>query len=287
MNVEPGSPEWFQQAKVNAQTLESEIESLCGHISQNTYTEFWALTRVISGMFKTLKPLLGEDRERLCSTFTTACEEVKAKQKEGRSRSRRLGNWLWEAACVIQGPLDAPKFQDYILPLLLLKRLSDVFDDEIRHLAQECGDEATAAERVEKDHKLVRVFIPQEARWANVAKQTEGIGQFLTDAVRAVSRENSRLTGVFDVIDFNATMAGQRIVDDGRLASLVQILSNPHYRLGLKDVEPDILVQAHLCLLRKCAEVRGITKVMEEGSEAFQYRQRIYQEHLAGGAETQ
>jgi len=57
----------------------------------------------------------------------------------------RLENWLWEAACVIRGPVDAPKFKDYILPLVFLKRLSDVFEDEVRHLAAEFGSEATAA----------------------------------------------------------------------------------------------------------------------------------------------
>jgi len=29
-----------------------------------------------------------------------------------------LENWLWDAACSIRGPLDAPKYKDYILPLL-------------------------------------------------------------------------------------------------------------------------------------------------------------------------
>lgn len=42
-----------------------------------------------------------------------------------------LESWLWDAACVIRGPVDAPKFKDYILPLIFLKRLSDVFEDEI------------------------------------------------------------------------------------------------------------------------------------------------------------
>lgn len=28
-----------------------------------------------------------------------------------------LENWLWDAACAIRGPADAPKFKDYILPL--------------------------------------------------------------------------------------------------------------------------------------------------------------------------
>ena len=38
-----------------------------------------------------------------------------------------LENWLWEAACSIRGPLDAPRYKDYILPLLFYKRLSDVY----------------------------------------------------------------------------------------------------------------------------------------------------------------
>jgi hypothetical protein len=42
-----------------------------------------------------------------------------------------LKSWLWDAACQVRGPLDTPKFKDYILPLIFLKRLSDVFEDEM------------------------------------------------------------------------------------------------------------------------------------------------------------
>ncbi len=44
-------------------------------------------------------------------------------------------------------------------------------------------------------------------------------------------------------------------MDEARLAALVQILSR--YRLGLKDVEPDILGRAYEYLLRKFAEGQG------------------------------
>ena len=168
-----------------------------------------------------------------------------------------LENWLWEAACQIRGPLDAPKFKDYILPLIFLKRLSDVFDDEVAHLAREFGNEKTAAKLVEQDHKLVRFYVPLKARWTTVAQKTTGLGEHLTDAVRAVARENPRLSGVIDVTDFNATAAGQRIVDDGCLSALVQVLNNPDYRLGMDDVEPDILGRAYEYLLRKFAEGQG------------------------------
>ncbi len=176
-----------------------------------------------------------------------------------------LESWLWEAACVIRGPVDAPKFKDYILPLIFLKRLSDVFEDELQRLAQEYGSRQEA-ERIVEDERacgiiargggLVRFYIPENARWEKIRTHGQaGLGQFLTDAVRAVARENPRLQGVIDVVDFNATTAGQRIIPDEYLARLVDVLSR--HRLGLDDVEPDILGRAYEYLLRKFAEGQG------------------------------
>jgi type I restriction enzyme M protein len=33
-----------------------------------------------------------------------------------------LETWLWDAACAIRGAADAPKFKDFILPLVFFKR---------------------------------------------------------------------------------------------------------------------------------------------------------------------
>lgn len=166
-----------------------------------------------------------------------------------------LESWLWDAACQIRGPVDAPKYKDYILPLIFLKRLSDVFDDEIAVLQEEYGSLDLAKQFVEEDHDLVRFYVPQQSRWSYLNKITTGLGEKLTDAVRAISRENPRLRGVIDVVDFNATTAGQRIIADEPLQKLVQVLNK--YRLGLEDVEPDILGRAYEYLLRKFAEGQG------------------------------
>lgn len=86
-----------------------------------------------------------------------------------------LEGWLWDAACVIRGPIDAPKFKDYILPLVFLKRLSDVFDDECKRIAEELGD----AKLVEDDHKLVRFYIPEKARWKKSSFRLPAWGSIL------------------------------------------------------------------------------------------------------------
>lgn len=63
-----------------------------------------------------------------------------------------LESRLWEKACKIRGPVDAPK--DYVLPLIFLKRLSDVFEDEVESLGQTHGSAEMAASLVEEDHVL-------------------------------------------------------------------------------------------------------------------------------------
>ena len=52
---------------------------------------------------------------------------------------KSLEAWIWDAACSIRGAKDAPKFKDYILPLIFTKRLCDVFDDELNRIAKEVG----------------------------------------------------------------------------------------------------------------------------------------------------
>ena len=199
-----------------------------------------------------------------------------------RRRSRRqaapapstkpMEQMLWDAACSIRGARDAAKFKDYLLPLLFLKRLSDVFDDEIGRLAEEFGDREVAREIAEADHNLLRFYLPPEARWGIVngretydwpvdpqgrSTRPRDMGEHLTRAVRAVVRYNPTLSGVIDLVDFAGERNGERDINPARLAAVVETFSDPRYRLGLADVQPDFLGRAYEYLLRKFAEGSG------------------------------
>jgi type I restriction enzyme M protein len=163
-----------------------------------------------------------------------------------------LENWLWEAACSIRGEIDAPKYKDFILPLIFLKRLSDVFEDELNNLDK---DKKTAKKLVGSDHSLVRFFVPEKSLWENLVKQTTSLGEYITDAMRSLARENPKLEGVIDAIDFNHSDSGQRTISDASLRKLIEILNRK--RLGLKDVDTDLLGRAYEYLLRKFVEGSG------------------------------
>ncbi len=175
--------------------------------------------------------------------------------------NKSLESWIWNAACSIRGAQEAPKFKDFILPLIFTKRLCDVFDDELNRIAQEVGSRAKAFKLVERDHKLVRFYLPlkpqdpDEPVWSVIRKLTGKIGESLTTHLHSIAKANPGLEGIIDRMDFNATTHGQRDIDDDRLSNLIERTSEKS--LGLKDVEPDIIGRSYEYLIRKFAEGSG------------------------------
>ena len=181
-----------------------------------------------------------------------------------------LEKWLSEAANTIRGAEDAPRFKDFILPLIFYKRLSDVFDDEFANQVEEIGSEDIAREIIELDHQdavksgrnpFVRFYMPQRYSWKTLRNHpADGrLGEVVTEAMREVARLNPPLQGVLDVKDFNEQQSGQRTLDDDRLEALIEVMSR--HRLGLQNTEPDILGRAYEYLLRKLRRDRDRAQV--------------------------
>ena len=194
------------------------------------------------------------------------------KSRNGSPRVNVLDNssmeqMLWQAACKIRGEKDAPKFKDYILPLLFIKRLSDVFDDEVKRLVQTFGNEQQALKMLKMDHSLVRFYLPPSARWSVVSgresfkwskgEQPRSLGEQLTLTMRSIvkANPNKNLRGVIDSVDYNESRGGEREISERALRGIIDTFSK--YRLGLNDVEPDFLGRSYEYLLRKFAEGQG------------------------------
>ncbi|HBO13819.1 MAG TPA: DNA methyltransferase [Halieaceae bacterium] len=182
-------------------------------------------------------------------------------KKKTETDNKSLESWIWDAACSIRGAKDAPKYKDFILPLIFTKRLCDVFDDEINRIAAEVGSRQKAFKLVKADRKLVRFYLPlvpddpEQPVWSVIRKLADRIGEGVTSHMRAIAKENPLLQGIIDRVDFNATTHGQRDIDDDRLSNLIEAISTK--RLGLEDVEADIIGKSYEYLIRKFAEGGG------------------------------
>jgi type I restriction enzyme M protein len=177
------------------------------------------------------------------------------------NNNKSLESWIWDAACSIRGAKDAPKYKEFILPLIFAKRLCDVFDDEVDRIAKEVGSRAKAFKLVKHDKKLVRFFLPLEPKnpddpvWSVIRTLSDKIGEQLTTHLQDIAKANPLLNGIINRVDFNATTHGQRDLDDDRLSNLIEAISAKP--LGLADVEPDIIGRSYEYLIRKFAEGSG------------------------------
>lgn len=84
-----------------------------------------------------------------------------AKRENG---ARTLESLLWDAANILRGPVDASDFKAYVFPLLFLKRISDVFDEERAAALEESGGDQEYANLPEQH----RFQIPDGCHWADL-----------------------------------------------------------------------------------------------------------------------
>src|ERR1041385_8816363 len=117
-------------------------------------------------------------------------------------KDKSLESCIWDAACSIRGAQEAPRFKDFILPLIFTKRLCDVFDDELDRIAKEIGSREKAFTLVEKDHRLLRFYLPlkpanaNDAVWSVIRKLTGKIGESVTTYLHGIAKANPTLEGI-------------------------------------------------------------------------------------------
>src|SRR5579859_2136868 len=87
-------------------------------------------------------------------TMTTTPPSTHITQQE-------LESYLWGAATLLRGTIDAGDYKQFIFPLLFYKRICDVFDEETATALKESGGDRTFA-AYRENH---RFQVPLEAHW--------------------------------------------------------------------------------------------------------------------------
>jgi len=106
----------------------------------------------------------------------------------------QLESYLWGAATILRGLVDAGDYKQFIFPLVFYKRLSDVWDEDYAKALTSYADDAQLA-RAEADE---RFRVPAGAHWNPVRTIAKDIGKALHDAMRAIEAANpGRFDGIF------------------------------------------------------------------------------------------
>jgi type I restriction enzyme M protein len=159
---------------------------------------------------------------------------------------RSLESLLWDAANILRGPVDASDFKAYVFPLLFLKRISDVYDEERHEALEESGGDKEYAELPEQH----RFQIPPDCHWAELRARNTNVGQAIQRAMREIEKANpSTLYGIFGDVQWT----NKARLSDELLVNLVDHFS----QLDLRNttVPNDVLGDAYEYLIKKFADL--------------------------------
>ncbi|MXP15690.1 N-6 DNA methylase [Altererythrobacter confluentis] len=166
-----------------------------------------------------------------------------------RLTQRELESYLWGAATLLRGLIDASDYKQYIFPLMFFKRLSDVWDEDYREAFEETGDEGYATSTAND-----RFIVPAGSHWEDVRATSTDVGRAILSAFQEIEKSNpERLQGVFG----NAQWTDKGQMPDATLKNLIEHFSK--HDLSLGAVPEDELGNAYEYLIKKFADDSGHT----------------------------
>ncbi len=167
-----------------------------------------------------------------------------------RISQQQLESYLWGAATLLRGTIDAGDYKQFIFPLLFYKRLCDVFDEETQVALKESGgDEKFAA--YPENH---RFQIPEKAHWRELRRTAKNVGQALQSAMRAIETANpDKLYGIFG----DAQWTNKDRLSDAMLRDLIEHFSS--LELTVANLPEDELGNGYEYLIKKFADDSGHT----------------------------
>lgn len=167
-----------------------------------------------------------------------------------RISQSQLESYLWGAAILLRGHIDAGDYKQFIFPLLFFKRLCDVYDEELAEALDESGGDADYASLPEQH----RFQIPKEAHWTEVRNQVTNVGKAIQDALRLIESANpDTLFGVFG----DAQWTNKDRLPDRMLRELLEHFSSQ--TLSLANCPEDELGVGYEFLIKKFADDSGHT----------------------------
>lgn len=167
-----------------------------------------------------------------------------------RISQQQLEFYLWGAATLLRGTIDAGDYKQFIFPLLFYKRLCDVYDEETKTaLVESEGDKDFAA--YPENH---RFQIPTDAHWNEIRAVSKNVGAALQSALRTIETANpDKLYGIFG----DAQWTNKERLPDSLLRDLIEHFSS--LELTIANLPEDELGNGYEYLIKKFADDAGHT----------------------------
>lgn len=170
----------------------------------------------------------------------------------------KINQSVWEACDTFRGVVDPSIYKDYVLTMLFLKYISDVWQDHYEEYKKKFGDKPELITEMMKNERFV---LPKDASfYALYEKRFEaGNGERIDKALHAIEEANiHKLQDVFQDISFNSTRLGDEAQKNDILRHILEDFAKPALDLRPSRVgKLDIIGNAYEFLIKNFAATGG------------------------------
>jgi len=184
-----------------------------------------------------------------------------------------INNAAWTACDTFRGVVDPAQYKDYILVMLFVKYISDVWKDHYEAYRQQYGDDdARIRRKLErerfvlpmaelKDHETGEVTDRFLADFYSLYERrgAANIGELINIVLDAIEEANKvKLEGVFRNIDFNSEgNLGKTKDRNRRLKMLLEDFHKPQLDMSPSRVSEDVIGNTYIYLIERFATDAG------------------------------
>lgn len=125
-------------------------------------------------------------------------------KKQNNVTQKEVNDVLWNACDTFRGTLDATEYKDYLLVMLFVKYISDLWQDHYDAYQKQYGDDEV---RIQRRMERERFILPEESSFTYLHSNREepNIGELINIGLEQLEMTNKKqLINVFRNVDFNS-----------------------------------------------------------------------------------
>lgn len=190
---------------------------------------------------------------------------------------RDINNAAWAACDTFRGVVDPAQYKDYILVMLFLKYISDVWQDHYEEYQRQYGDDDVRIRRKLERERFVLPVVKLTEKNDETGIETvldefsatyyslyerrsaANIGELINIVLDHIEESNkSKLEGVFRNIDFNSEANLGKTKDrNRRLKQLLEDFHKPQLNMKPSLVSEDVIGNTYIYLIERFASDSG------------------------------